>query len=330
MEFLYPEKQEDWDRINYVAWFYMMLSKDYTKQVDMFAHQPEDTLEDTMKKMDSKGQRIYRGRRGQEWIHRVCEMNLIPFSRDTSHHTQTAKGDVKIIETLCDVKICKNGDLPFQGLACHEKPDKDVVQYYVFLKTDHNDNVVSPLGVITYGDYWANVDRFAQGELMPGTTLASNSDTAFLNQRGQEKYLMTFDHFLEMALRDYIPQIIETVGPSEGITAIGTGWDRYGVQSTDGTLLAGQLVHEVACELFLIREILENREGVREDLKKRAAAIYGTLKETQDPPGQVECIVYAMFDMLATLREKWFTPKGYMKFWPKSHLPAKRGRLLVP
>ncbi len=314
MEFLYPEKQEDWDRINYVAWFYMMLSKDYTKQVDMFAHQPEDTLEDTMKKMDSKGQRIYRGRRGQEWIHRVCEMNLIPFSRDTS---KADKGAVKISETMCDAKTCKKGELPYQVLAYHEKPDTDVVQYYVFLKTDHNDNVISPLGAITYGDYWANVDRFAQGELLPRKDYTSGDDTTFLNKRGQEKLLMTFEDFLEMVLRDYIPQIIETIGSSEGITARGTGWDRYGVQSTDGTLLAGQLPHEVACELFLMREILGDEPGVRKDLRKRATAIYGTLKETQNPaPGQVECIVYAMFDMLATLREKWFTPKGYMKFWP--------------
>ncbi len=287
MKLIYPDTQEDISQINYMAWFYYMMSKGHAGEMGMFVNIPEDTVAETNEKIGEEGEKIYRDHRGQEWVHKVCEMNLVPFSRDSLHG--------KIVRTLCEVKTSKNGITPFQV----EK--RNQVQYYIFLDTYQNDTLIKSLGVIPCAEYWSNCNP-------------SDNDTMVLNETGQKSLLMDFEDFLEMVVRDYIPQISETVG--EGMTFKGTGWDRYGVEAADGTLLAGQLPYEIACELVLMRKILDNKEGVRDELKNRASAIYGALKTKPDPPGQVECIVYAMFDMLANLRKQWFNPKSYLKFWP--------------
>lgn len=288
MKLIYPE---DMKQIDHAAWFHMMLLQGYTSGMGMFTHKPEDTVAETNKKLDEEAQRIYRDLRGYEWVHKVCEMNLIPFSRNSSHHEHADRVDAKIIGTLCEVKI--------EDIAPFQVPkDRGKAEYYIFLETYQKDALIRPLGVIPCKAYWENCERIP------------DSDTTVLNEYGRENLLMSLEDFLEILVRDYIPQISEAVG--EGMTFKGTGWDRYGVEAADGTLLAGQLPYEIACELILMREILDNKEGVREELRKRATSIYGTLKTRTDPPGQVECIVYAMFDMLSNLRKKWFTPKSHL------------------
>jgi hypothetical protein len=137
-----------------------------------------------------KFERITTGRFGQLWVAEFCKINGIECEQDETPPTENDVSDVTICGSVIDVKTSLYKSFVGQVNGSVIKKPCD---YYCFLLTTREFDIVMPYGFVSYEDYKENATKLKEGDIIPGTNIKNRfNETYFLSEKNRVRPFVQF------------------------------------------------------------------------------------------------------------------------------------------